>query len=118
MKNIDKQASASEQRLVSLTDIANVAHFRIQQDFEDIDPVIGINRSMRKNGVPADLMTIDCLKTGKRILVVLHDHSPEFISYQFTFNHQDPAGEFKEISQAAVNQAILYDWIKCYFSGS
>ncbi|MDO6684454.1 MULTISPECIES: hypothetical protein [unclassified Agarivorans] len=108
--------SLSEQRLVSLSDVANLAHFRIQQDFKDIDPVIGISRNMRKNGVPADIMTIDCLKSGKRIIVVLHDQDPEQVSYQFSYKDQDPAGEFSSLANADLSEAVFYEWIKTYFT--
>ncbi|GAD02873.1 MULTISPECIES: hypothetical protein [Agarivorans] len=116
MENQTAENSPSEQRLIKLSDMANAAHLRIQQDFAQIDPVIGISRNMRKNGVPADVMTIDCLKTSKRIIVILHDQNPEQVLYKFAFKEQDPAGDFSQIAFAEFNQQVLYDWIKSYFS--
>ncbi|MEE1674298.1 hypothetical protein SNR37_003735 [Agarivorans aestuarii] len=116
MEDKPEANSPSEQRLIKLSDLANAAHLRIQQDFAQIDPVIGISRNMRKNGVPADVMTIDCLKSGKRIIVILHDQHPDQLMYKFAFKDQDPAGDFSQLAFAEFNQQVFYDWIKSYFS--
>ncbi len=106
----------SEQPLKILSDLATEAHTRIQQDFEDINPVVGISRGMRSIGIPADAMTIDCLKTGKRIIIILHDHQPEIIQYQFSFKSQDPADEFETLQFTDLTAQIMYKWMKDYFS--
>ena len=101
--------------LAALSDIASEAHSRIQQEFKHLDPVVGINQSMRSKGVPADLMTIDCLKSGKRIFLVLHDQQPDTISYQFTFKDQEPGDAFEHIQSSEITSEILYEWMKGYF---
>ncbi len=101
--------------LASLSDTATVAHTRIQQDFQHIDPVVGVNQSMRSNGIPADLMTIDCLKSGKRIILILHDEQPNIISYQFSYKDIDPSDVFERIKLSEVTTQTLYDWMKDYF---
>ena len=101
--------------LASLSDIATEAHTRIQQDFQHLDPVVGVNQSMRSNGVPADLMTIDCLKSGKRIILILHDQQPDIISYQFSYKDRDPGEEFERIQLSTLTSKTLYDWMKGYF---
>ena len=103
------------QSLAKLSDIATEAHARIQQTFKHLDPIVGVNQSMRKSGVPADLMTIDCLKSGKRIILVLHDQTPDLISYQFSYKDKDPADTFERIKFEELTSAILYDWMKSYF---
>ena len=102
--------------LSTLADIATEAHTKIQQDFQNIDPIIGINRGMRANGIPADAMTIDCLKTGKRIIIVLHDDRPDSLSYQFSFKDQDALDDFSHVSLKQLTSQMMYDWIKGYFS--
>lgn len=98
-----------------LADNATEAHTRIQQDFEHIDPIVGVNQSMRSNGVPADLMTIDCLKSGKRIILILHDQQPDTISYQFSYKDKDPADTFEYMKSRDVTADVLYSWMKEYF---
>jgi hypothetical protein len=100
----------------TLSDIATEAHTQIQQNCPDINPVVGVNQGMRASGFPADIMTIDCLKTNKRIILILHDDSPELVRYQFSFRDQDPADEFKDIALKDISATLLYDWMIAYFS--
>lgn len=102
-------------KLETLCDIAAESHARIQKNFEEINPVVGINQKMRGAGIPVDAMTIDCLKTGKRIIIILHDHHPDIVRYQFSFKDQDPDDTFEQIQFAALTVDILYDWMKTYF---
>jgi hypothetical protein len=106
----------SEQPLEILSDLATEAHTRIQQDFADINPVVGLSRGMRSIGIPADAMTIDCLRTGKRIIIILHDQQPEVLQYQFSFKAQDPAEEFETLLFKELTAETMYDWMKDYFS--
>ena len=103
-------------KLKRLCDIATEAHTRIQQDFKDINPIVGVSQHMRKNGVPADAMTIECLRSGKRIILVLHDQAPALISYQLTFKDKDPGKEFARIEFKEMTVDRMYGLIKGYFS--
>ncbi|MEH6627538.1 MAG: hypothetical protein V7739_13935 [Motiliproteus sp.] len=106
----------TDQRLATLSDIATEAHARIQQDFMHIDPVIGVSRNMRANGIPADVMTVDCLKSGKRIILILHDEQTGIISYQFSFRDKDPDGKFQTIQFDELTAQKMYEWVSSYFS--
>ena len=106
----------TDELLKAFSDTVTDAHTRIQADYELIDPVVGVSRNMRKNGVPADAMTIDCLKTKKRIIIILHDHQPDLIHYQFSFTEQDPGDKFESMPFADVTDEVLYTWMKDYFS--
>ena len=106
----------ANQALLTFSDIASAAHGRIQQDFADINPVIGVMQGMRKMGIPADVISIDCLTSKKRILVVLHDQQPDVIQYQFCFLDQDPGDDYLQVPSAEVNADTVYGWIKSYFS--
>ena len=106
----------SEKKLKILCDLVSEVHAQIQKDFEDINPVVGVSQKMRDVGVPADAMTIDCLKSGKRIILVLHDKQPDVVSYQFSFKDEEPSGEFEHIEVSKLTFQKMYDWIKNYFS--
>ena len=106
----------SKQQLEKLSAAAEEAHANIQKDFADINPVIGISTGMRKVGIPADAMTIDCLKTDKRIIIISHDRQPESIQYQFSYKAQDPSESFEQLEMKNLTSKILYDWMKDYFS--
>jgi hypothetical protein len=105
----------SEKPLEKLSDMATEAHTRIQKDFENINPVIGLSQRMRAVGIPADAMTIDCLKTGKRIIIVLHDQQPEILQYQFSFKAQDPTDEFETLDLSMLSTELMYEWMRDYF---
>jgi hypothetical protein len=70
---------------------------------------------MRESGIPADVMTIDCLKTKKQIIIVLNDASPEIINYQYSFKDKDPTKKFETFALADLDSQIIYTWIKDYF---
>ena len=99
-----------------LCDVVEQAHAKIQEDFKEINPIVGVNKQMRTIGIPTDLMTIDCLKSGKRILFVLHDAQPDIAQYQFCLRDADPADEFESIAIESLTTQLLYDWMKDTFS--
>ncbi len=98
-----------------LSDCAEAAHAKIQKDFDYINPIVGINRGMRKIGFPADTMTIDCLRTGKRIIIILHDEQPNILSYQLAFRDKDPSDQFESLNLDKLSAELLYQWIAEYF---
>ncbi len=106
----------SEKNLELLSDLVTDAHTRIQQTFDNINPIVGVSRGMRTVGIPADAMTIDCLRTGKRIIIILHDESPEILQFQFSYKDKDPAEEFETLSIDKLSEEVLYSWMATYFN--
>lgn len=105
----------SSSPLEQLSDCITDAHRRIQAEREDINPVVGVNRQMRASGIPADAITIDCLRTDRRILLILHDQQPQLVRYQFGARDRDPESAFEEIRLDALTQTVLVDWMVGYF---
>lgn len=101
--------------LEQLSDRITEAHRQTQAEHDDINPVVGVNRQMRTSGIPADAITIDCLQTNRRILLILHDHQPELIRYQFGYRDRDPGAEFETLALTDVTERVLIDWIVGYF---
>ncbi len=99
-----------------LSDCIEKAHARIQKDFSNINPVVGVSRKLRTMGIPADVITIDCLKSRKRIIVIFHEELPDMIRYQFSFIEKDPDESFEEITVSDLSENHLYDWMRSYFS--
>lgn len=102
--------------LAQVYERATEAQANIQRAFSNIDPLIGVNKYMRKRGIPADAITIDCLKTGKRILLIMHDQAPDVVTYQFCLRDQDPFDDFEHIPLAELTTDQLYTWMKNRFS--
>ena len=106
----------TEKRLLQLCDMATEAHTQIQQAFKDINPIVGVSKNMRDIGIPADAMMIDCLKSRKRIILILHDEQADIIRYQFSFIDKDPHEKFETIAFDELNSMQIFTWIKNYFS--
>ena len=104
------------EQLKILCDFATEAHERVQLNHADIDPIVGVHHKMRDAGFPADVMTIDCLKTGKRIILILNDDQPGLIRYQFSYKDKDPAADFEQLAFEELISARLYEWMSHYFS--
>lgn len=99
-----------------LSDYITEAHAQIQTDFSDINPIVGLSRKLRAVGINADTITIDCLKSGKRIIVILHDEMPGTVRFQFSYIKQDPSEKFEEVSLEKLTKEYCYNWMKTYFS--
>lgn len=104
--------------LSALSEAATEAHTKIQQDYKDLNPVVGVNQGMRRQGIPADVMTIDCLKSAKRIVIILHDDEPEIVRYQFAFKDKDPGDIFEILPASELNSKQLYDWMSSYLAAA
>lgn len=105
----------SEQSLKALSDMASDAHARIQAAHEHINPVVEVRRGMRDSGIPADVMTIDCLRTRRRITLILHDEQPGVLLYQFITIEEEVGKDFQSMALAEVDAQTLFQWIEDYF---
>ncbi|MFN3579723.1 MAG: hypothetical protein ACK4VV_04540 [Pseudomonas sp.] len=99
-----------------LSDLASEAHARVQTAHEHINPVVEVRRGMRDSGIPADVMTIDCLRTQRRITLILHDQQPGILLYQFITRQEEVGDDFKQISLSEVTGDTLFDWMQDYFA--
>ncbi len=105
----------SEDPLKTLSDRVHDAHFRIQAAHQRVNPVVAVRRGMRDAGIPADVMTLDCLRTRRRITLILHDEQPGVVLYQFVTMEEEVGNDFKQMPLSEVNDRILFDWMQDYF---
>lgn len=110
-----KQQFSLTPQLNALSDALTEAHTRIQKDFVNLNPVVGINRQMRASGIAADVITIECLVSNKRIFIILQDAAPDVASYQFGMRDKDPEPVYQKILVADLTTDQLYQWIRDYF---
>ena len=103
-------------KVYPLSDLAQLAQAQVQAEYQHIDPVIGVSHNLRKSGFAADTLTIENIKNDKRILMVLHDHKPHIVDYEFGQASQDPNFDFKEITVQELTQKKLYEWMVEVFS--
>ncbi|MEH6567094.1 MAG: hypothetical protein V7756_17360 [Halopseudomonas sp.] len=101
--------------LKTLSDLVSDAHAQIQAAHQHINPVVEVRQSMRDAGIPADLITLDCLRTQRRITLILHDQQPGMVLYQLVTREEEVGGEFKQMPLAEMSSATLFDWMQDYF---
>ena len=105
----------SEDSLKALSDMVSDAHARIQASHEHINPVVEVRRGMRGAGIPADVMTIDCLRTRRRITLILHDEQPGVLLYQFITIEDEVGDDFQSMALSEMDTQKLFQWIEEYF---
>lgn len=102
--------------LEPLADKVSEAHARIQAAHQHINPVVEVRRSMRDGGIPADVVTLDCMRTQRRITLILHDQQPGVLLYQFVTLADEVSVEFKQRPLDTVSSDLLFDWMQDYFA--
>lgn len=105
-------------QLEKFSEIVTEAHAKIQRDFQNINPVVSISQKMRSAGIPADALTIDCLKSKKRIIFILHDEYPSITNYQFSFKDKDPSDNYEQLETESLDSDVIYSLMENYFSES
>ena len=67
--------------LKNLSEIVARANDLLYTKFEHIDTIMGIiDKSLRNQGIKADAVTVDCVSVDKKILILVHDDKPNFIT--------------------------------------
>lgn len=105
----------SEDALKALADMVSDVHARIQATHQHINPVVQVRRGMRDTGIPADVITIDCLRTRRRIMLILHDQQPGLLLYQFITIEQEVGNDFQSMPLSDLNAQALFQWVEEYF---
>lgn len=105
----------SDSPLKTLSDLAEQAHNKIQQTSQAINPILEVRSGMRSVGIPADVMTFDCLKTRRRIMLILHDEEPGVLLYQFITIEDEIAEVFERVALDVVDADMLVGWMQRHF---
>ena len=63
-----------------LSEIIAEANDLFDTHHKNIDTIIGIlDQALRKQGINADAVTIDCLRLNKKIVFLMHDDKPDIV---------------------------------------
>jgi len=66
--------------LKNLSEIVARANDLLYDQFKHINTIMGImDKNLRKQGINADAITIDCLALDKKIVIFLHDNQPNTV---------------------------------------
>lgn len=105
----------SEESLKAFSDRVSDAHARIQAAHQHINPVVEVRRGMRDAGIPADVLTIDCMRTRRRITFILHDRHPGTLLYQFVTIDDEVGNDFESMALDEMTVDTLVAWMEDYF---
>ncbi len=100
--------------LQTLSDLAETAHARLQQEYADINPMVSLRSGMRDVGIPADMINVDCMQTRRRILLILHDDYPNSLLYQFT--DLEAGDDFQQMPLDEVSVDTVFAWMRDHFA--
>jgi len=94
-------------KLDNISEIVAKANDLFYSKFEKIDTLMGImDKTLRKQGMKADAVTIDCISAGKKIVLLLHDDKPNVVDIALGNKQGDifSSSEYvlKDISPAAI----------------
>ncbi len=105
----------NQKPVFTLSDIASEAQRNIQQMHASIEPVIGIRQQMRQQGIPADVLTIDCNSRQKRITLICHDEQPQQVLMRFENLKTQEEGTFQGIALQDVDAKLIVGWmLECF----
>ncbi|MGB1261805.1 MAG: hypothetical protein ACPG52_02750 [Cognaticolwellia sp.] len=66
--------------LKDLSEIVAQANDLFYSKFENVDTLMGImDKTLRKQGMNADAITIDCVTQNKKIVFVIYDNKPNMV---------------------------------------
>jgi hypothetical protein len=66
--------------LDKISEIVAKANDLFYSKFENIDTLMGImDKTLRKQGMKADAVTIDCIAVDKKIVLLMHDNKPNVV---------------------------------------
>lgn len=69
-----------KETLKNLSDIVATANDLFYDRNKQVNTVMGImDKTLRKQGMNADAITIDCISMDKKIVLVLHDSKPDLV---------------------------------------
>lgn len=101
--------------LKSLSEVIAKANDVFSEKFSDVDTLMGImDKTLRKQGMNADAITIDCVAPNKKIVIVLHDDKPDVVDVALGTK----SGEIFSSSEYQLNtvsEQVVADIMQDYF---
>jgi len=108
----DKHAMSQQDAVYWLAEIISQSQKMIQDEFANIDPIIGINRQLRKQNFACDLLTVDNQRNRRRITFLLEDAKPEIVQYQLSSMDEDPDMPFKQVDTHSLTALFCHGLMK------
>ncbi len=102
--------------LKHLSEIVASANDLLYQQFKSINTVMGImDKNLRKQGIRADAITVDCLALDKKIVLFLHDDKPNSVDIALGNKagdiHACTTHAISEVSEAFMLQLMQVNFV-------
>ena len=103
-------------KLQNLSEIVARANDVFYSKVEHLDTLMGImDKTLRKQGIKADAVTIDCIPLDKKIVILLHDDAPDFVSVALG-NQEGEIFSSSEYELAQVSEDLIVEIMETYFT--
>ncbi|MFW5427349.1 MAG: hypothetical protein ACKE8R_08870 [Methylophagaceae bacterium] len=103
-------------KLQNLSEIVARANDVFYSKVEHIDTLMGImDKTLRKQGIKADAVTIDCIPLDKKIVILLHDDTPDFVSIALG-NKQGEIYSSSEYELSQVSEDVIVEIMEANFT--
>ncbi|PCJ29962.1 MAG: hypothetical protein COA90_10855 [Gammaproteobacteria bacterium] len=105
-----------QSNLQNLSEIVAKASDTFAIKFETVGTLMGImDEGLRAQGMKADAVTIDCIAIDKKIVILLHDDTPDIVSIALGNKQGDIYSsseyELAELSEAAIVEIMETNFI-------
>ena len=103
-------------KLQNLSEIIARANDLFYSKFDHTDTLMGImDKTLRNQGMEADAITIDCIPLDKKIVILLHDDNPDFVSIALG-NKEGDIHSSSEYELAHITEAVILEIMATYFT--
>ncbi|PKG81690.1 hypothetical protein CXF85_17095 [Colwellia sp. 75C3] len=93
-----------KETLKELSEIVAQANDIFFERHKNVDTLMGImDKTLRKQGMNADAITIDCIAINKKIVLVLHDSKPDLVDIALG----DKAGDVHSSSEHVLKDVSI-----------
>ena len=102
-------------KLQNLSEIVARANDLFYSKFDKIDTLMGImDQTLRKQGIKADAITIDCIALDKKIVILLHDDKPDIVSIALG-NKAGDLYSSSEYERVKISEAVIMKIMEANF---
>jgi len=102
-------------KLQDLSEMVARANDVFYSKFDTVDTLMGImDKTLRKQGMKADAITIDCIALDKKIVILLHDEKPDFVDIALG-NKEGDIYSSSEYELATLSETALVEIMETNF---
>ncbi len=105
-----------KQKLQDLSEVVARANDLFSSKFDNIGTLMGImDKTLRKQGIEADAITIDCIALDKKVVILLHDDKPDAVDIALG-NKEGEIYSSSEYELVQVTEAVIVEVMETNFT--